>query len=361
MERPVYQPLGTPLEQLDTPAMVVDLAVMERNIETLHSFFRTSSAKARPHVTAHKCPAVARLQLAAGGTVDGIAVSRVGEAEVFVEAGINDILVSSEIVTRGKINRLCGLARMASISVAVDNPKNVADLSAAAQATGTTLRVLVHVNTGGDGAGVAPGSAAVELARAVSGAAGLEFAGLMTPESPIMPEETDGIQAVLDTREAVEKAGMTVHTVSTGGVHNYESAASTGGVTEVPVSAYPLMDYNYCQHLGQFQPAARVVAMIISRPVDEYGIADAGHKATGPDRGLPVIDGIPNAQVTRLSAEHTSVALEGDARKSVKVGDMVRLIPRDLDTCINQYNLLHAVRDGKLEAIWEIAARGRSD
>ena len=153
-----------------------------------------------------------------------------------------------------------------------------------------------------------------------------------------MPEETDGIQAVLDTREAVEKAGMTVHTVSTGGVHNYESAASTGGVTEVPVSAYPLMDYNYCQHLGQFQPAARVVAMIISRPVDEYGIADAGHKATGPDRGLPVIDGIPNAQVTRLSAEHTSVALEGDARKSVKVGDMVRLIPRDLDTCINQYN-----------------------
>ena len=366
MERPVYQPLGTPLEQLDTPAMVVDLDVMERNIETLHSAFHNSTAKARPHVTAHKCPAVAHRQLAAGGTVGGIAVSRVGEAEVFAEAGIGDILVSSEIVTKGKINRLCGLARMARISVAVDNPRNVQDLSQAAQATGATLRVLVHVNTGGDGAGVAPGSPAVELARVVAQAPGLEFAGLMTPESPILLEDSNGngadaIQAVLDTREAVEKAGLKVDTVSTGGVHNYQEAASTSGVTEVPVSAYPLMDYNYCQHLGQFQPAARVIATVISRPTEDYGIGDAGHKATAPDRGLPVIDGTPGARVTRLSAEHTAVALEGDARQSVKVGNKLRLIPRDLDTCINQYDYLNAVRDGKLEAVWEIAARGRAD
>ena len=361
MERPVYQPLGTPLEQLDTPSMVVDLGVMERNIETLHSFFRASPVKARPHVTAHKCPAIARLQLAAGGTVEGIAVSRVGEAEVFAAAGIDDILVSSEIVTRGKINRLCGLARRARISVAVDNPKNVDDLSEGALAAGATLRVLVHVNGGGDGAGAAPGSAAVALAKAVYGAPGIEFAGLMTPESAVMPEETDGIQAVLDTREAVEKEGMTVQTVSTGGVHNYEAAASTDGVTEVPVSAYPLMDYNYCRRLGQFQPAARVIATVISRPLEDYGVADAGHKATGPDRGLPVIDGLPGAQVARLSAEHTRVDLEGEARKSLKVGDTIRLIPRDLAMCMNQYDLLHAVRGGKLEAVWEIAARGRSD
>ena len=361
MERPVYQPLGTPLERLDTPSMVVDLDAMERNIETLHAFFRTSPAKARPHVTAHKCPAVARLQLAAGGTVDGIAVSRVGEAEVFAAAGIGDILVSSEIVTRGKIQRLCGLARGARISVAVDNPRNVDDLSAASAAAGTTLRVLVHVNGGGEGAGVAPGPDAVALARAVSGAQGLEFAGLMSPESAIMPEETDGVQALLDAREAVEKAGMPVQTVSTGGVHNYQAAASTDGVTEVAVGAYPLMDYNYSQHLDQFQAAARVVATVISRPVEEYGIADAGHKATGPDRGLPVIEGVPGAQVARLSAEHTRVELEGETRQSLKVGDTIRLIPRDLAMCMNQYDLLHAVRDGKLEAVWEIAARGRSD
>ena len=361
MERPVYRPVGTPLENLDTPSMVVLLEVMERNIETLHAFFRASRAKARPHVTAHKCPAVARLQLAAGGTVDGIAVSRVGEAEVFAAAGIGDILVSSEIVTRAKINRLCGLARRARISVAVDNPRNVADLSAAAAASGATLRVLVHVNGGGNGAGVAPGGPAVELARAVSRSPGLEFAGLMTPESAIMPEETDGIQAVLDTREAVEKEGIPVDTVSTGGVHNYQAAASTDGVTEVPVGAYPLMDYTYCQSLEQFQPAARVVATVISRPVDDYGVADAGHKATGPDRGLPVLEGVPGGHVARVSAEHARIELEEGARDSLKVGDTVRLIPRDLAMCINQYDLLHAVRDGKLEAVWEVAARGRSD
>ena len=123
MERPVFKPVGTPVEQLDTPVLVVELSTMEQNLEYLGSFFNRSGAKARPHVSAHRCPAIAHKQLAAGGTVGGISVSSVGEAEVFAAAGFTDILVASEVVTRPKIRRLCSLARDSKIAVAVDSAR----------------------------------------------------------------------------------------------------------------------------------------------------------------------------------------------------------------------------------------------
>lgn len=134
MERPVFQPTGTPVMDLDTPALVVDLDVMDRNIKTLHDRFDQSSAKVRPHVTGHQTPKIAHRQLQAANTVGGISVTSVGEAEVFSDAGITDILVSSQIVTQSKIRRLCALAGSNRIGVAVDNPQNVSDLSQVAEA-----------------------------------------------------------------------------------------------------------------------------------------------------------------------------------------------------------------------------------
>ena len=129
MERPIFQPVGTPVKELDTPALLLDLDVATSNIQILHQFFEDTSAKVRPHVGCHQCPRLARLQMAAGGTVGGIAVTTVGEAEVFSDAGFNDILVTREVVTRPAIRRLCGLAQFMRITVAVDHPQNVADLS----------------------------------------------------------------------------------------------------------------------------------------------------------------------------------------------------------------------------------------
>ncbi len=369
MERPVYQPVGTPVERLDTPALVVDLNSMERNVELTHSFFRDSPAKARPHVTAHKCPAIAQIQMAAGGTVGGIGVSRMGEAEVFANAGFTDILVSGEIVTRSKINRLCSLARRSKATVAVDNPKNVTDLSEAAQASGVIINALVDVNTGLDRCGVEPGQAALDLAKEIVRAPGLHFAGLMTYEGAILREDYRDlvseskkvVQLVLDTREVLEKAGLEAETVSVGGTHNYEIVGAMDGITEVQVGSYPLMDYSYCQYRTHFRPAARVLATVVSRPTEGSAVVDAGHKAIGPDKGLPVLDGVPGARLTRLSAEHGIVEMEGEAQGDMDVGTKVWLIPWDLELCVNQYNYFHAIQDGKLDAVWEIAARGRSD
>ena len=145
MERPIFKPVGTPVEQLDTPALVLDLAILERNINTLHGFFRQHDAKVRPSVESHRCPAIAHKQLDAGGTVDGICVNTIGQAEVFTAHGFSDVLIANEIVTPQKIGRLCALARHAKMTVAVDQPQNIQDLSNAARAHGVTLHVIVEI------------------------------------------------------------------------------------------------------------------------------------------------------------------------------------------------------------------------
>lgn len=367
MERPVFKPVGTPVEQLDTPALVVDLAILEQNLETVHSFFRGRDAKLRPHVEAHRCPAIAHRQLAAGGTVGGVSVTTVGEAEVFAQHGFADVFVANEVVAAPKIARLCALARHVTITVAADNPKNVQHLSEAAQASGVTLRVVVDIHTRLDRCGVEPGRPAVSLARAIARSRNLEFAGLSTYEGAILAEDPDelatqsrkAIQPVLDTREAVEKAGLEVRVVSVGGTHNYEVAGAMPGVTEVPAGSYALMDHRYSRSRAQLRPAARVLTTVISHPDPARAIADVGQKAIGVDTGLPVVDGIPGATLARMSAEHGIIEFEAGAEGRVDLGDKVWLTPWDIGNCVNVYDYMNAARDGKLEAVWDIAARGR--
>ena len=229
--------------------------------------------------------------------------------------------------------------------------------------------MLVEVDIGLGHSGVEAGHAAETLAKQVADAQGLHLGGLMANhgnathvgESESTPDGADVLRPVLDTRQLIEQAGLEVETVSIGSSLDYEITGATKGVTEVRVSCAPLMDHNHCQYLRQVKPAAKVMATVISHPAEEYAIADCGHKATGPDLGLPVLEGIPGARVTSVSAEHGIVELEGEARHRLDVGAKLWLIPWDLGLCVNQYDYLHAIRDGRLEAVWGIAARGRWD
>jgi 3-hydroxy-D-aspartate aldolase len=367
MERPIFKPVGTPVAQLDTPALVVDLPTLERNIDIVHTFVRERAAKVRPQVESHRCPAIAHKQLDAGGIVGGICVGTVGQAEVFVEHGFTDILVAREIVTSQKISRLCALAHHASVTVAVDQPQNVRDLSNAATAQGVTLRVVVDIHTRSNGCGVEPGQPVLDLARLVHQTPHLELAGLMTGEGPT-PSEDPGklatesrqcLQQVLDSREMLEKAGLTVQMVCVGGTYNYEIAGSMVGVTEVLAGTYALMDQRYAQSRPQLKPAAKVMATVTSRPEPGTAIVDAGQKAVGIDTGLPVAQDIPGATVVALSAEHGRLRLQDEGDSKLALADKLWLTPWDIGTCVNLYDYLHAVRDGKLEVVWEVAARGR--
>ena len=367
MERPIFKPLGTPVEQLDTPALVVDLDALDNNIKTVHSFFLNTEAKLRPDVGSHRCPAIAHKQVGAGGTVGGVSVATVGQAECFCQFGLTDVFIANEVVGTQKISRLCALARCNKMTVAADSAAAVQDISQGCKASGVTVNVVVDINTGLDRCGVEPGQPAVDLATAIARSDNLNFAGLMACEGPALGEDKDQnaaesrkrIQQVLDTRELVEKQGLKVEIVSVGGTHNYDVAGSMAGVTEVPAGSYALMDYRYARHQSQLKVAARVMTTVTSRPESGTAITDSGQKAMGPDTGLPVVDGIEGATPTRMSAEHAILTLEGNAQGRLAPGDKVWLIPWDIGGCINVYDYMNLVQGGKLVGVWDISARGR--
>ncbi len=366
MERPIFQPAGTSVEELDTPALVVDLELMERNIQAYHGYFAGTPVTVRPVVSSHLCPQVARRQLAAPSS-RGITATTLGEAEVFAASGFVDILVASQVVTASKIMRLCALASQASVSVAVDNADNVAQLSTAAASTGVELGVLVEIEAGMGRCGVSPDAEAVALARAVSDSPGLNFQGIMAtvpgpvgddPESHAR-QTRERFQVAIDAKDLMESAGLSVTEVSVGGAHCWTAASELPGITEVRAGRYPLMDVRLQLHLPELSLAAMVLATVISHPVPEVAVLDSGHKATGPDHGRPVLQGIAGGTAARFSAEHGIVELEAGSEEALKPGEKARLAPWELATCVNQYDYIRAVRDGKLEGYWPLSARGR--
>jgi 3-hydroxy-D-aspartate aldolase len=328
----------------------------------MHSFFRDRGAKLRPHVAAHGSPAIAHMQLAAGGTVGGITTTTLGQAEVFAANGLNDIVVANVLVTPVKIARLCALARRASVTVAVDSVRNVEDISSAAAANGVFIGALVSVNIGRNSTGVEPGGPTVALAKAVEAANGVRFAGLMTHDSPTLEDNEEfrrRIQRVLDTREDLERAGIKVGTVSVGGTYNYEIAGDMDGVTEVPAGSYALMDEKYRSRRAQFANAARVMGSVTSIPEAGNVITDVGRKAINIDAGNPSLDGLPGARVRGLSAEHGGIDVDPALDHGLELGDRVWFIPWDITGCVNVHDYMHATRDGRLEAVWDLPARGR--
>ena len=377
MERPIFQSVGAPTEELDTPALVVDLGIMEQNIAVLHDAFGGSGegsgagqVRVRPHISCHGCPEIARLQLDAANSYGGVAVSSLAEAEAFAggeDAFIDDILIAGRVVTAAKIRRLAALAGRITLSVAVDDRRNVAGLAEAAQATGVTLGVLVDIDAGYGFGGVAPGQGAVDLARTVTDAPGLSFNGIMTYEGPLPiadhaeleAETRRRLQPVLDTRSALEQAGMEVATVSAGSTYNYDVVAQLSGITEVQAGVYPLMDVETLRVRTELQPAATVLATVISHPVAGRAVVDAGHKTTGPDFGVPVLEEFPGAVAARFSAEHGILDLYGPATEQLMPNEKVHLVPYNLALCVNQYDYIRAVRDGKLVGYWRVAGRGQ--
>ena len=388
MERPIFQPIGSPAEELDTPALVVDLGMMEQNIAVLHDAIAgsgdgsgTGRVSVRPHVSCHGCPEIAQFQLAAANNSGGVAVSSLAEAEAFAagedisdDAGaesrhraIDDILIAGRVVTTAKISRLVVLAGRITLSVAVDNARNVQDLSEAAQAAGVALSIVVDMDSGYGFGGVAPGREAVDLARTVTDAPGLSFQGIMTYEGPLSladhgeleAETRRRLQPFLDTRSDLEQAGFEIATVSAGSTYNYDTVSQLSGITEVQAGVYPLMDMETLRIRPEFQPAASVLATVISHPVAGRAVVDAGHKTTGPDFGVPVLEAFEGAVASRFSAEHGILDLEGPATERLMPNDKVHLVPYSLALCVNQYDYIRAVRDGKLVGYWRVAGRGQ--
>lgn len=369
MERATFKPIGALVEDLDTPALVLDISGVEKNLETVHGFFQDRTAMLRPHVKTHGCPALAHLQLEYGQTVGGICTAKVSQAEVFAKNGITDILIANQVVSKRGIGRLCALAKQVEMTVAVDNSQNILDISDAARVSNVSINVLVDLNTRLDRCGVEPGNKALELAQLVDSLPSVSFTGLMAYEGCLLHENYDDLvkethevmRPVLETKDILINAGLEVGTVSVGGTHNYEIAGAIEGITEIQAGSYIVSDNSYRTYRPSLVPSLTVLATIISNPEPTVVVADAGHKAVGADQHMPLVEDIPGATVVRCSAEHGKIELSDESLGTLDLGDKVRLTPYDAETCMNLYNFVNVIRDGKLEAIWDISARGMYD
>lgn len=360
--------IGMHKTELDTPALLIDLDKMESNIQTMADYFTTVNAALRPHLKTHKTPMLAHKQIAAGAI--GITCAKLGEAEAVIHAGIRDVLVANQIIGRQKIARLVNLAKQSEIMVAVDNAQNVTDISAAAAAKGVTVRILIEVNTGMNRCGVEPGQPALELARHVLRSPNLQFEGLMgyeghTVAKPNYAERKaaarQSVQLLVDTKHHLEKHGVPVSIMSGGGTGTFSITGSVPEMTEVQAGSYIFMDATYgnVEGVGEhFACALTVLATVVSCPTPERVIVDTGMKVLAKEFGIPQPLGIEGLEMAGLSEEHGK--MNADASVSLTPGDKLEILPTHCCTTVNLHERYYGIRDGIVESVWDIAARGKA-
>jgi D-serine deaminase-like pyridoxal phosphate-dependent protein len=360
---------GRRVADLDTPALLVDLDALERNVATMRRVIVSEAGVGwRPHTKGIKTPALARRLLDAGAF--GVTCAKLGEAEVLAAAGIRDILIANEIVGPVKMRRLAALARQADPIVAVDCDAHLVALDGAAREAGVSLRVVIEVNIAMNRAGVEPGEPVVELARRVVERGGLRLAGLMGWEGGRLAGIPDPVQK----RQAIEAAvgrltasaatcraaGLPVDIVSCGGTGTYWISARLPGVTEIQAGGGIFGDIHYRKDYGvEHEYALTILTTVVSRPTATRLVCDAGWKSIAVYPTMPEPLGLGPVTRVALSAEHATVELAEPAEVP-RVGDRVTFVPGYTDSTVFLHDEVHAVRDGRVEATWPISGRGKT-
>lgn len=362
--------IGMPIDAVDTPALLLDLDAFERNLARLPRSLAGSGVRMRPHAKAHKCPEIALRQIAQGAV--GVCCQKVSEAEALVRGGVKDILVSNEIVGRPKLERLAALARRAHLGVCVDQAANVRDLDEAARREGVVLDVLVEINVGANRCGAEPGEPALLLAKEISRCPGLRFAGLQAYQGAAQhvrayAQRAEAIaQAVLkvqQTLSALAGYGLSAGLVTGAGTGTYLFEAASRVYNEIQVGSYIFMDADYGRNLdaagapvSDFEQSLFILTTVMSHPVPQRAVVDAGLKAHSVDSGMPLVHGIPGATYAKAADEHGRLELADGVR--MEPGQKLRLIPGHCDPTVNLYDWLVGYRGDRVESIWSIAARG---
>ena len=330
-----YRPLpGTPVDELDTPCLIVELDAVESNYRAVADEYRDVQCKMRQHTKNVKSPTLARMQIEAGGTVDGVCCAKVSEAEVMVESGITDILIANQVTHGEKIARLCALAKDADMKVAVDDGDNLHDISRIADSQGVTIGVLIEVDTQMGRAGIRSNEEAVALAKLAYNLRGVEFKGVMCHESL---DEFRGhedrfrvgretLQVCLNAKAAIEEQGIAVEVVSAGETFSFDIAPTMDGITEVQGGTYALGGTRY-SYMEQFAVANKVLATVISTPRPGVAIADAGSLALSA-LGADHVDGMPHVMVETMLPDHVVLSRRaGAAVKGRRQGQAGPLLP----------------------------------
>ncbi|MBO9402702.1 3-hydroxy-D-aspartate aldolase BhcC [Shimia sp. R9_3] len=360
---------------IQTPALVLDLDALERNIKKMGDYAKAHGMRHRVHGKMHKSVEVAKLQEKLGGAV-GVCCQKVSEAEVFARGGIKDILVSNQVRDLAKIDRLARLPKFGSRTiVCVDDLENVADLSSAAGLQGTELEVFIEIDCGAGRCGVTSTAEVVKIAKAVKAAENLKFSGIQAYQGAMQHMDSyDDRKAKLDIAIAMvedavaglKEAGITCELVSGGGTGSYYFESNSGVYNELQCGSYAFMDADYGRILdkegnridqGEWENAFFILTSVMSHAKSDKAIVDAGLKAQSVDSGLPVIFGRDDVEYIKCSDEHGVVM---DPNGALKVNDKLKLVPGHCDPTANVHDWYVGVRNGKVECVWPVSARGRA-
>ncbi len=370
MNRPPAQ-IGDPLSAVDTPALIIDLDAFEYNLRRLPETLIGKPVRIRPHAKTHKSPIIALKQIELGAV--GVCCQKVSEAEALVHGGVHDVLVSNEIIGAQKLERLAALAKLATIGVCVDDIENVRDLAAAAAHLNAKLDVYVEIDVGTFRCGVAPGEPAIALAKEISSHTRLRFAGLQAYHGGAQHQRTDTARSTsihaacehaITTRQALQGAGLTCPTITGAGTGTYLLEAASQVYNEIQPGSYIFMDADYGRNFADdgtpvsiFRQSLFVWATVMSRPTSDRAVVDAGLKALSVDSGMPLVASLRGVEYARASDEH-GVLMIKDSETKILLGDKIRLTPGHCDPTVNMHDWYVGVRNGIVEQLWPIAARG---
>jgi D-serine deaminase-like pyridoxal phosphate-dependent protein len=358
--------IGGPVERVPTPALIVDLPAVERNIAEMARRMAGLPAALRPHAKIHKSAAFGRLQLQAGAA--GLTTATVWEAGLMVDGGITDVLVANEVVDRVKADHLASLAGRAQITTLVDSPEGVTQLAAAAGRSGTVIDVLVDVDVGFLRCGVRGADSAVGLGTLVDDSRGVRLRGVFGYEGHCMLEPdrdtrvaktTAANQALLDAADAFHRAGLSTEVIASGGFGTWDITGANPRITEIHAGSYIFYDAFHRNLVPGFEPALTVSATVISSS-DEGAVIDCGRKSIGIDRAAPeLLDSPAGVQYLHgeysVHEEHTILTQPPEGR--LAVGGTVRVVPGYSPTTVNLYDVYFVAADDQVVDVWPIAGR----
>ncbi len=366
---------GMAESEIQTPCLILDLDALERNIAKMGRFAKEMGVRHRVHGKMHKSVDVAKLQERLGGAC-GVCCQKVSEAEVFARGGIKDVLVSNQVRDPAKIDRLARIPKLGARAICcVDDLANIADLSAAAQKHGTTIECLVEIDCGAGRCGVTTTPAVVALAKAIEAAPGLKFSGIQAYQGAMqhMDKYEDrkakidiAVAMVKDAVDTLKAEGIACDIVGGGGTGSYYFEGNSGVYNELQCGSYAFMDADYGRILdkdgnridqGEWENALFILTSVMSHAKAEKAICDAGLKAQSVDSGLPVIFGRTDVKYVKCSDEHGVIE---DPQGVLKVNDKLRLVPGHCDPTCNVHDWYVGVRNGKVETVWPVSARGKA-
>jgi D-serine deaminase-like pyridoxal phosphate-dependent protein len=351
--------LGKLVEELPTPVIVAEVEKIEKNLTYLSKYFRDKQCKLRPHFKSHKCVTLARQQIDCDNTV-GITCAKLSEAEQLVAGGLTDVLIANQVIGMDKSKRVAELNQQATVRVAVDSPKGIAQLSDAAKERGITIGVLVEVDIGMNRGGVLPGKPTLDLVEIVAVTPGLRFNGLQSYEGHLVTLEnyeerkhrvTKAMYPLLKTKQILEHKGYSV-ILSSGGTGTYDITGDIKGIDEVQCGSYVLMDAAYKKIRPEFECARFILTTVISVRGNTI-TTDVGLKGMGAEYAKPEIVGHPNAEVLYIAEEHTVIR-----NLIVGIGDKIRMIPPHGCTTNNLYSHIWISKNDSIIDVWPIEGHG---